>query len=129
MKEAFEKILERLEAAKDIPHDDSVAEAVSTRIWNKAIQRAKGIVQEVAKKSVHNTNVRESEWIPVSERVPDSDRYILVSFENFSVPCVGRYEEDDKGGAFYVGDDDIPLIAQGMIVNAWMELPKPYKGE
>lgn len=110
MNKPFEEIMERLEETKDIPHDDSVAEAVSTRIWNKAIQRAKGIVQEVAKKSVHNTNVRESEWIPVSERVPDSDKYILVSFENFSVPCVGRYEEDDKGGAFYVGDDDVTLL-------------------
>ena len=31
-------------------------------------------------------------WIPVSERLPKSGEYILLSFENFSLPVVGRYE-------------------------------------
>ena len=48
MNKAFEKILDMLEDTKDIEHDDSVAEVVSTRIWNKAIHRAKQIVKEVA---------------------------------------------------------------------------------
>ena len=48
MNKAFEKILERLEATKDIAQDDSVAELVSTRIWNKALHKAKQIVQEAA---------------------------------------------------------------------------------
>ena len=48
MNKAFEKILERFEEAKDIAQDDSVAEVVSTRIWNKALHKAKQIVQEVA---------------------------------------------------------------------------------
>ena len=46
-------------------------------------------------------------WIPVSERYPENDRYVLLSFENFIIPTVGRYEEDEEGGAFFVGDDDI----------------------
>lgn len=66
-------------------------------------------------------------WIPITQRVPDSSRYILLSFENFSVPMVGRYEEDEEGGAFYVGDDFEPLSKSGVFVNAWMELPKCYK--
>lgn len=66
-------------------------------------------------------------WIPITKRVPDSDRYILLSFENFSVPMVGRYEEEEEGGAFYVGDDDKPISKLGVFVNAWMELPKCYK--
>ena len=113
MKEAFEKITDALEDR----FDDT-----GNKDMRLAYHHAIKIVHEVAEE--YNNG-----WIPVSERVPDSDRYILVSFENFSVPCVGRYEEDDKGGAFYIGDDDIPLIAQGMIVNAWMPLPEPYKGE
>ena len=48
MNKVFEKILERLEDTKDIARDDSVAEVVSTRIWNKAIHRAKQIVKEVS---------------------------------------------------------------------------------
>lgn len=39
------KVVERLEKAKDIAYDDSVAEMVSTRIWNKAMQIAIGIVK------------------------------------------------------------------------------------
>lgn len=40
-----DKVVEQLEEAKDIAHDDSVAEMVSTRIWNKAMQTAIGIVK------------------------------------------------------------------------------------
>ena len=49
-------------------------------------------------------------WIPIEERVPEDDRYILLSFSNFSVPEVGRYE-DNK---FYAGDDDKPLVDVGV---------------
>lgn len=43
-------------------------------------------------------------WIPVSERLPENDKYILVSFENFTLPDIGRYEVNDDGdGAFIMG--------------------------
>ena len=29
-------------------------------------------------------------WIPCSERLPENDNYILLSFENFTIPLVGR---------------------------------------
>ncbi len=66
-------------------------------------------------------------WIPVEERVPENEDYILLSFENFSVAQVGRYEEDGQGGAFYVGDESETCISQDLIVNAWQPLPKPYE--
>lgn len=66
-------------------------------------------------------------WIPIEERVPDDNRYILMSFENFSVPQTGRYEQDEDGGAFFVGDEDVPLASYGIYVNAWMELPECYR--
>lgn len=44
-------------------------------------------------------------WIPCEERYPDTSNYILLSFENFTVPLVGRYEEDENGGSFYIGDE------------------------
>ena len=62
-------------------------------------------------------------WIPVKERAPDDDRYIMLSFANFSLPAVGRYED----GAFYDGDCEEPCSKYGFCVNAWMELPKPYR--
>ncbi len=39
----------------------------------------------------------EQRWIPVSERLPDADKYILVSIENFIILDIGRYETDKDG--------------------------------
>ena len=36
----------------------------------------------------------ESGWIPVTERLPENSDYVLMSFENFSLPLVGRYMDD-----------------------------------
>ena len=44
-----------------------------------------------------------------------------------SMGLIIRYEEDENGGAFYVGDDDETCVSQDMFVNAWMNLPAPYK--
>ena len=41
-----EKVIKELEDMKDIPHDDSVEEIISTKIWNKAIKKAIGIVEK-----------------------------------------------------------------------------------
>lgn len=68
-------------------------------------------------------------WIPVEERYPNTDTYTLLSLSNFSIPIVGRYEEDENGGAFYAGDEDVTLVSQDLFVNAWMPLVKPYRPE
>ena len=68
-------------------------------------------------------------WIPIDERLPEPDKYVLLSFANFTLAEIGRYEVDDDGcGAFYVGDDDSSCSSYGLFVNAWMPLPKPWKG-
>ena len=71
-------------------------------------------------------------WIPVEERLPEEDNYILLSFENFSLPLVGRYEADSDGeGAFYLGDCDEgdTCLSENLFVNAWMPLPEAYQGK
>lgn len=70
-------------------------------------------------------------WISVDERLPEDDRHILLSFENFSLPLVGRYEENEKGGAFYLGDcdEEDTCISNDLYVNAWTYLPERYKGD
>ena len=40
-----EKVIQQMEALKDIEQDDSVAEQVSARVWNKAIQSCIQIVK------------------------------------------------------------------------------------
>ena len=68
-------------------------------------------------------------WIPVEEKVPDSGIYIFLSFTNFTLPMIGRYEKDSDGGAFYIGDEEETCVSQDLYVNAWRPLPEPYKPE
>ena len=89
----------------------------------------------------HDASVQESEeveqlkknavqWIPVTERLPDPESYILVSFENSSLPDIATYRVDEDGsGAFYPGDEDYTYLSAGVFANAWMPLPEAYKAE
>ena len=73
--------------------------------------------------------LKETQWIPCSERLPEDESYILVSFENSTMPDIARYEENDEGGTFYPGDDEKSYSSYGFFVNAWMPLPEPYREE
>lgn len=69
-------------------------------------------------------------WIDIDQELPKDDKYILLSFSNFDLPVVGRYEEDQDGcGGFYIGDEEETCISQDLFVNAWMPLPEPYRTE
>lgn len=71
---------------------------------------------------------KENGWIPVSERLPETDDYILLSFANYSIPIIGRCKRDKDGnGIFYAGDDLISCLGNDLYVNAWMELPERYR--
>lgn len=73
-------------------------------------------------------HLKSTNWIPVEEKLPDPDKYILVSFFNSSIPMIGRYTVDDNdGGTFRVGDEDDSFGEHGLYVNAWMPLPEPYE--
>jgi len=62
------------------------------------------------------------------EEPPDEGNYVLLSFANFTLPEIGRYEEDKNGdGAYYLGDEDETCISQDLYVNGWMPLPKTYR--
>ena len=63
---------------------------------------------------------------------PDDDRLVLVSFSNYSVPMLGRWEADDDGGKWCMGDTDETFIQNDLCVDGWWELPKklePHKWE
>lgn len=71
---------------------------------------------------------KENGWIPVSERLPDPDKYIAMSLDNCDIPAIGRYTVDDEdGGTFRVGDQDESFLELNLFVNAWMPLPNPMK--
>ncbi len=85
------------------------------------------LTKVVSEEEINRILEQESGWIPVDEQIPNTDKYILVSFENFTIPDIGRYETDEDGnGAFYPGDDDKSYAKYGLFVNAWMPLPESY---
>ena len=73
-----------------------------------------------------NKDNKSSCWIPVDEKYPDTEEYILLSFQNYPHPLVGNYRTDEDGGAFYLVGDEETCVQQYMFVNAWMPI-KPYR--
>lgn len=71
--------------------------------------------------------LKNIQWIPITERTPEDESYVLVSFENATMVDIARYEEDNEGGRFYPGDEDEAYSKYGIYVNAWMPLPEPYR--
>lgn len=127
MQTVFKKIIEKLEEEKmsyflTIANTgDEKLDYAYEKVGN-ALDKAIEIVKQEAEQ--YNGG-----WIPCSEP-PKDGKYVLLSFDNFSVPMVGRYEEDENGGAYYIGDDMEPCITHDIFVNAWKPLPQPYtKGE
>ena len=93
---------------------------------NDELQGIGEVIDKLQQEAVEKYK-KEHGWIPISERLPKPDEYILLSFSNYSGLVIGRYEEDDGGGAFYEGDSLTPLTQYDVFVNAWMPLPKPYR--
>lgn len=117
MKEIFEKIIEKFTNIRRVVKNDEDLE------WNRAEYKCKQIVEQAI--AEYNNG-----WIPCTERLPETDDYILLSFENFSIADIGRYENDEEGnGAFYPGDEDESYVSFGLFVNAWQPLPAPYQEE
>lgn len=115
----LEKILEEIDQEKK-----NAALSIRHTTGYKAGQiRMAERIEEIIRKHM------DDGWIPVERRLPESTDYILLSFSNFSLPMVGRYEEDSEGGAFYLGDDEEACVSQGLYVNARRPLSEPYQPE
>ena len=70
-----------------------------------------------------STEMIEDEWRSLDEP-PKKDEYILISFANYTLPDIGRYED----GVFYPGDDMKSFKEYGLIVNGWRPLPRCKEG-
>lgn len=63
--------------------------------------------------------LKSTNWIPIDERLPETDDYILVSFSNYILPDIGRYEADKNGGgAFFPGNEERSYASFGLFINA-----------
>ena len=135
MQTVFEKIIEKLEERTSFLSDctkygnkdaEQQNKSYSTMMMYEVADLVDDLIEIVKQEAVQYNNG----WIPCSEPPKTSD-YILLSFSNFSVPMVGRYEENEDGGAYYIGDEDKSCVSQDIFVNAWQPLPEQYnpKGE
>jgi len=77
--------------------------------------------------------LEQSEWIPVSERLPDDMQKVLVWFEYYRY---GDYNcmYQTYGFCYVIDGEWSPLINgetgwQDARIIAWMPLPEPYKEE
>ena len=114
------------EAIKNFQGENKILSQYAETKFQKAVFAKKIERNNMAIKALEKQ--RNNGWIPVDERLPDTNDYILLSFSNFTIPVVGRYEtEKDGSGAFYVGDELETCLSQDLFVNAWMQLPEPYK--
>lgn len=70
---------------------------------------------------------QEPNWIPVSERLPDSQTEVIVSCRDDSADNIYRYTASGwitTDGEYWIVDNEI-----NPYVIAWMPLPEPYKAE
>ncbi len=141
MKEAFEKIIERLEKERKI-----YCEAYETVTWTpdkiayvnreKALDDAIEIVNQVAEEYKQALNENKQCWIPCSERLPETQEDYIVAikmkyqFEEEWEYCVDVATYDLSGcgyidGAWNTFNDWYE--GQEIHVIAWQPLPKPYE--
>ena len=46
--------------------------------------------------AMYEDQEEKGRWIPISEQLPEDESYIIVSFENATMPDIARYEENDE---------------------------------
>lgn len=119
-KDVAEKLYGALCKLKDYENTDLSPEDVE-RVNDFSKSQAYLLMEQLQKER------EQHQWIPVTEQLPEPETYVLVSFSNFSLPIIGRYDENEEGGVWFAGDEDEPLVSQDMFVNAWMPLPEVYR--
>ena len=78
--------------------------------------------------------LKEQQWIPCSERLPDEDYWMVGIGKQFSanvlVTVSNREDEEELVDTSYTVDGEWMLeLPRYCKIVAWMPLPEPWKGE
>ena len=71
------------------------------------------------------TATPEPHWIPVTERLPNRDELVLVTYKTGKIHLC-KYLDDDSENAWWSYIDD--CCAWNKVILAWMPLPESFKG-
>lgn len=77
---------------------------------------AEGVAKAMARILEAPTIEAEQKWIPVSERLPDSDGFYLIAIDTYGYVGIRRFYADCP-----------EAFARGLACTHWMPLPKPPK--
>lgn len=115
MQEIINKIEREIELRKNMPHNHEQVDICY------GLNRAKDIVSAM----------RESEWIPVAERLPEEDGNYLVTMVTPGYldgrPYTNWLYWDSDGRDWVTDEAGDSVPEQETEVVAWMPLPKPYE--
>lgn len=129
-KKIWEKLYGALWKLKDYEKTGLSPDQVS-ELQNETQEQDRQMLERVAKLSDEIEKMKGQErqqWIPVTERLPEPESYVLVAFENVTRVDIASYRIDENGdGAFYPGVEDTSYVSVGIFVMAWKPLPEIYR--
>lgn len=92
------------------------------KLWREAVKDS--FAEEAFEIAIKALEQPEQRWIPVSERLPEENKIVLITFDERVE--MGRMRGEswewlfESGWNYWVDIDN---------VTAWMPLPKPYGGD
>lgn len=137
MQQVFENIIEKLEEERGlyfltIANTGDKSLDVAYKKVGEVIDKAIKIVKKEAEKFGTDTNVGTNGWIPISERLPETNESVLCWAKSTArggdVCFVGSCHNSFW---FLQSSADTHSFPGQYVVVAWMPLPEPYypKGE
>ena len=75
--------------------------------------------------TVRTYPIIEAGWIPCSERLPERDELVLVTYKTTDKIHLCKYLDDGSENSWWPYKDD--CCAWNNVVIAWMPLPEPYE--
>ncbi len=105
-----------------------VLEDYKNNEWNKTLYTLLPAVVDDCIDFVENQS-KIGEWIPCSEKLPDSEKEVLITFDFKGRRSVDIGTIGEDGTAYCYSDEYLtPEGRRYRKAVAWMDIPSPYKG-